>query len=88
MNLNDYGLWIGEDAEQLLGMFRQQADQAHKYTGEEMLAQVTLDQRRLLARVQAMSAEAKDVVIMDLLVTVLNLESGLLYYQLKNLETP
>jgi hypothetical protein len=82
VNPGDYGLWLGEEADQLLGQFREVADRAHRYGPEEMVAKATADQLKLLAEIRSLAPEVKDCVIMDLLVTVANLESGLLHYQM------
>lgn len=79
----DYGLWIGDVADDLLSEYRVILDRSHITGG-------VLDPAGNLAvmilRIAQLPAATKDQVIMDLLLTVANLESQILYYRTRHMD--
>lgn len=75
----DYGLWIGEDADSLLAQYREVVDVAYRESDTVLDPRTNLS--ALMANVAELDRGVANGVIVDLLLTVIQLESALLYYQ-------
>ena len=85
MNLWDYGLWIGEEADALLGVARENRERASRVHLDSLAAVAAKDSKDLWVQISNLDPNTATSVVMDLITTVLNLESQLLYYQLKEM---
>jgi hypothetical protein len=77
---SDYGLWIGEDADSLLVQYREVVDVAYRTT--DTVLDVRGNLAVLMGNVAGLPRGVADSVIMDLLLTVVQLEWAVLHLQL------